>query len=166
MTSFVLFKYQNPHDTQFPLFTFNQKVYNTGMKLEALFTSKDNSLFTVEGENVSLNAENKITADGKSIPPAEENDSPLFIYVPWTAVGLDEESYNEAFLADLRDYLKSMEEKKHFAVIVPVADTDCSTSEKKRGPYRKHEALRPPHKGLHFRNRLCNSTGGRLRIFL
>ena len=153
MTSFVLFKYQNPYDSQLPLFTFNQKVYNTGMKLEALFTSKDNSLFTVEGENVSLNAENKITADGKSIPPAEENDSPLFIYVPWTAVGLDEESYNEAFLADLRDYLKSMEEKKHFAVIVPVADTDCSTSEKK-------EALTASMKHCARRIKDCTSVIG------
>ncbi|MBO4319104.1 MAG: hypothetical protein J5857_01385 [Treponema sp.] len=101
------------------------------MKLEALFTSKDNSLFTVEGESVSLNAENKITAQENSITLPQANDSPLFIYVPWTLVGLDEESYNEAFLANLRDSLKLMEEKKQFAIIVPAADSAADSPDKK-----------------------------------
>ena len=123
------------------------------MKLEALFTARDNSLFTVEGQAVTLDADNKIQAEQTFNLVAPKPDSPLFIYVPWTLVGLDEESYNEAFLADLRDYLKSMEEKKHFAVIVPVADTDCSTSEKK-------EALTASMKHCARRIKDCTSVIG------
>ena len=101
------------------------------MKLEALFTARDNSLFTVEGQAVALDAENKIQAEGNFTLAAQKNDSPLFIYVPWTLVGLDEESYNEAFLANLRDGLKLMEEKKQFAIIVPVADSAVDSPAKK-----------------------------------
>ena len=101
------------------------------MKLEALFTAKDNSLFTVEGKAVVLDSENRIQAGESFIPMPLKIDAPLFIDVAWTLVGMDEESYNEAFLANLRDYLKVMEEKKQFAVIVPVADSDAGSPDKK-----------------------------------
>lgn len=101
------------------------------MKLEALFTAKDNSLFTVEGQAVALDSENRIQAGENFIPMPLKIDAPLFIDVAWTLVGMDEESYNEAFLANLRDYLKLMEEKKQFAVIVPVADSDAGSPDKK-----------------------------------
>ena len=101
------------------------------MKLEALFTARDNSLFTVEGQAVALDSDNKIQAEQTFNLVAPKPDSPLFIYVPWTLVGLDEESYNEAFLANLRDVLKLMEEKKQFAIIVPVADSAADSPDKK-----------------------------------
>lgn len=55
------------------------------------------------------------------------------VLVRWTDTGTDEDSYNEAFLAGLRSWLKSLEEKRSFAFIVPVADkVPSSDAEKER----------------------------------
>ena len=70
------------------------------MKLERLFEVKDQKLYTLSGDAVSL--------EGKAFP------------VKWSDVEAGAEEYNEDFLAKLRDELKSLEEKGEF--IEPVFD--------------------------------------------
>ncbi len=72
------------------------------MKLERLFEVKESKLYTVGGEEVSL--------EGKAFP------------VKWSDVEAGEGEYNEDFLAKLRDDLKALEEKNHFVFIEAVFD--------------------------------------------
>ena len=72
------------------------------MKLERLFEVKDQKLYTLSGDAVSL--------EGKAFP------------VKWSDVEAGAEEYNEDFLAKLRDELKSLEEKGEFVFIEPVFD--------------------------------------------
>ena len=81
------------------------------MKLEPLFYAKDNKLYRISGN------EEVDTASLKRIE------------VSWSTVEIEEESYNEEFLAKLRDELKGFEEAGIFAVIVPVADKPLETPE-------------------------------------
>lgn len=81
------------------------------MKLEPLFTAKENKLFKIStGEQTDIN-------------------SLKFIDIPWTTVELEPESYNEEYLAELRDQLKNMDETGAFAVLVPVIDKKLETPE-------------------------------------
>ncbi len=91
------------------------------MKFDPLFTVKDNVLFSVDGSDcpalpypVFSSAD---VAAGK-IPDAKL----CRVTVSWKQTGLSEDSYDESFLASLRDGLKTMEEQKLFAIIEPVAD--------------------------------------------
>ena len=84
------------------------------MKLEAKFKSEKNVLYFLDGTKAELN--------GSSISARE---------VRWTQVGLDEDSYNEEFLADLRDQFKSMEENDTYGFVVPVCDAECGSAEEK-----------------------------------
>ncbi len=84
------------------------------MKLEAKFKSEKNVLYFLDGTKAELN--------GSSIRARE---------VRWTQVGLDEDSYNEEFLADLRDQFKSMEENDTYGFVVPVCDAECGSAEEK-----------------------------------
>lgn len=73
------------------------------MKLERLFEVKKSKLFKVSGEEFPVSSKNI-----KS--------------VKWNEVEGAPEEYNEEFLAQLRDELKSLEEKKEFVFIEPVFD--------------------------------------------
>lgn len=73
------------------------------MKLERLFEVKKSKLFKVSGEEFPVSSKNI-----KS--------------VKWNEVEGAPEEYNEKFLAQLRDELKSLEEKKEFVFIEPVFD--------------------------------------------
>lgn len=46
----------------------------------------------------------------------------MCISIAWSKIGLDEENYDESFLAKLRDFFKSLEDKKIYAFILPLAD--------------------------------------------
>ena len=75
------------------------------MKLERLFEVKEQKLYKVSAEAVSV--------EGKSF------------VVKWSDVEGKPEEYNEDFLAKLRDELKSKEEKGDFVFIEPVLDKNA-----------------------------------------
>lgn len=81
------------------------------MKLEPLFTVKENKLYKIEDNSVV-----NLT-------------SLKFIDIPWTTVELQDEAYNEEYLAQLRDELKALEAMKKFAVLSPVVDKPFETPE-------------------------------------
>ena len=96
------------------------------MKLDPLFTAKNNELYKIaDNSKVDLSEIKEI--DGNSLIYTDS----LFcrISVPWSKVELEEELYNEEFLAALRDYLKILDEKKQFAIIKPIIDKPLENQE-------------------------------------
>lgn len=81
------------------------------MKLEPIFTVKNSKLY-------------KITDD-----TLVDTSTLQRIDIPWSTVEIEEESYNEEYLAQLREQLKAMENAGKFAVLVPVADKALATPE-------------------------------------
>ena len=81
------------------------------MKLDPIFTIKNNTLYKID--------------DNSQVAPSTLKQ----IQIKWSTVELAEESYNEDFLAKLRDELKSMEEAGTFTVLVPVADKPLESPE-------------------------------------
>ena len=91
------------------------------MKLEPLFVSKNNQLYKL--------ADNSLV-DLSDVPYITQNN-PLRSFVTklevkWSVVELEPESYNEEFLAKLRDYLKSYDDTEKFVILKPVADKKIS----------------------------------------
>lgn len=84
------------------------------MKIEAKFYSEKNELYFLDGSKAELNSD-KIKA----------------YVVKWTEVGLDEDSYNEEFLANLRDKFKAMEDNGKYGFVVPECDSACDSEEQK-----------------------------------
>ena len=81
------------------------------MKLEPIFTVKNSKLY-------------KITDD-----TLVDTSTLQRIDIPWSTVEIEEESYNEEYLAQLREQLKAMENAGKFAVLVRVADKALDTPE-------------------------------------
>ena len=82
------------------------------MKLDPIFTVKNKKLYKI--------------ADG-----SEVNTSTLKrIEIPWSTVEIEEEAYNEEYLAGLREELKALEASETYAVLVPIADKPLDTPEK------------------------------------
>ena len=81
------------------------------MKLEPIFTVKEKKLYKIE--------------DGSQVDTA----SLKRIEIPWSTVEMEDEAYNEEYLAELRDQLKNMEATDEFAVLVPVVDKPLETPE-------------------------------------
>lgn len=79
------------------------------MKLDPVFTVKENKLYKI--------------ADNSQVDP----NTLRRIEIPWTTVEMEEESYNEEFLALLRDQLKGMEATNTFAILVPLVDKAMDT---------------------------------------
>lgn len=74
------------------------------MKLEPVFTVKDNKLYKI--------------ADNSLVDITTLNS----IEVSWSKVEIEDESYNEEFLAKLREDLKHLDDLEKFAILVPVVD--------------------------------------------
>ena len=106
------------------------------MKLEAQFKSADNRLYFLDGRELAVDSSVKDVN--------HEKGGLVFIDMPWEKVGLDEDSYNEEFLAQMRDFLKKMEDDSAFAVIVPCAEKIPGTSAEKEDfvASMKHSARR------------------------
>ena len=100
------------------------------MKLERLFEGKENSLYTVTGEPVKISTSVTEVSAFINQASAPKNEV-LRISVNWSLSGLDEENYNEGFLASFRDALKVLEEKKAFVLIEPVCDAPCESEAQK-----------------------------------
>ena len=81
------------------------------MKLEPVFFVKENKLYKI---------------DDNSPFAAEQLQK---IEILWSKVELEDEIYNEEFLASLRDDLKSLEVQGKFAVLVPVIDKPLENAE-------------------------------------
>ena len=81
------------------------------MKLEPVFTIKNHTLCKISDNSAFA------TSNLKQIE------------IKWSTVELAEESYNEDFLAKLRDELKSIEAAGTFAVLVPVVDKPLENPE-------------------------------------
>lgn len=81
------------------------------MKLDPIFTVKNNKLFTIaDNAPVDLSTLKRIE-------------------IQWTTVEIEEESYNEEYLANLRDQLKPLDEINQFVILVPVVDKPLETPE-------------------------------------
>ena len=104
------------------------------MKLEALFKSEKNKLYTVEGKEILL-ADCKVLKAETCFAEVKNNcvnieDFVCKVEVPWSVVGTEDVGYNEESLASLRDWLKLIEEKNQFAIIVPLANNNLSIENK------------------------------------
>lgn len=81
------------------------------MKLDPLFTVKENKLFSIE--------------DNSQVDTA----TLVFEKIAWSTVEIEDEAYNEEFLAGLREKLKNYELMKKFAVLEPIVDKPLETPE-------------------------------------
>lgn len=81
------------------------------MKLDPIFTVKQNKLYKIDG--------------GAQVDTATLRR----IEIKWSTVELADEQYNEEYLADLRNQLKAMDEAGSFALLVPVVDKPLETAE-------------------------------------
>ena len=81
------------------------------MKLDPIFTVKQNKLYKI--------------ADNSSV----DTNTLRRIEIKWSTVELSDEVYNEEYLAQLRDELKSLEAQNLFAILVPVVDKPLENAE-------------------------------------
>ena len=81
------------------------------MKLEPLFYAKENKLYKIA---------DKSPVDTASLTRIE---------IKWSTVEIEEESYNEEYLAKLREELKAYDEAGIFAVLVPLVDKPLESPE-------------------------------------
>ena len=81
------------------------------MKLDPIFTIKNHQLYKISDNS---------TVDAATLKQIQIN---------WSTVELAEDSYNEDFLAKLRDELKSMETAGNFALLVPLVDKPLENEE-------------------------------------
>lgn len=81
------------------------------MKLDPIFTVKNKKLYKI--------------ADDSQV----DTSTLKRIEIPWSTVEIEDESYNEEYLAGLREQLKAMEASETFAVLVPLVDKPLETPE-------------------------------------
>ena len=81
------------------------------MKLDPIFTVKNKKLYKI--------------ADDSQV----DTSTLKRIEIPWSTVEIADESYNEEYLAALREQLKAMESAGSFAVLVPLVDKPLETPE-------------------------------------
>lgn len=81
------------------------------MKLEPLFYVKENKLYRI--------------SDNTLIEPSSLKK----IEIKWTTIEIEDESYNEEYLAQLRDELKTYDESNKFVILVPIIDKKLETPE-------------------------------------
>ena len=74
------------------------------MKLDPIFTVKEKKLYKI--------------ADNSQV----DTSSLKRIEIPWSTVEIEDEAYNEEYLAQLREELKGLEAAGEFAVLVPLVD--------------------------------------------
>lgn len=102
------------------------------MKLDPKFKAENGKLFFLDGKEFDSTKAQKIdAADFIKNQGLTGTEVPYAVLMPWSKVGLDEDSYDEDFLAKLRDVLKDFEEKNCYAIIVPVADSAAESAVQK-----------------------------------
>lgn len=100
------------------------------MKIEAKFYSEKNKIYFLNG--TELDTKNAKLIDGKFYKnDSEPEENALYsVNVAQELTG-SEENANEEFLAEFRDWLKKLEEKNSFAIIIPSAEKAPATQEEK-----------------------------------
>lgn len=93
------------------------------MKLEAKFYAENNRLYFLDGKELDATKHIEITS-GEIAEKCTDPDTLYGIKISYSEVGEDEDSYNEDFLAKLRDDLKALEEKNVFTFIIPVGSEE------------------------------------------
>ncbi|MCR5289975.1 MAG: hypothetical protein K6E51_08300 [Treponema sp.] len=115
------------------------------MKLDPEFISKDHTLFTV-GNDVVDTADLQVLSyaaiRGGEVPKLVSGKKPIVLQCAWTAVESEPEVYDESYLADLRTYLKELEDTGCYAVIEPMVDNALSGDEERFVAAMKHTARR------------------------
>lgn len=81
------------------------------MKLEPVFFVKQNKLYKIDDNS---------PVDTEQLQKIE---------ILWSKIEIEDEIYNEEFLASLRDDLKSLEVSRKFVILVPVIDKPLENSE-------------------------------------
>ncbi|MCK9169600.1 MAG: hypothetical protein M0P01_04225 [Treponema sp.] len=100
------------------------------MKLEAQFKNKNGKLFSIKtGNEINTDSLIKVDAVSGKIPEpafsefvertADRDTVLLGICIAWSVIEISEGIYNEEFLAELRDFLKKIEQQGIYAVIIP-----------------------------------------------
>ncbi len=99
------------------------------MKIQAEFSAKNNKLYKLsDGSEVSL--ESVVNADSPFDAGTKFEQGKIHcVNLPWKLVEPAPESYNEEFLAGLRDFLKNLEENSTYAIIVPETEPSATLSE-------------------------------------
>ncbi len=111
--------------------TYLKNSYNQLMKFEAKFVLNDGAIFDLDGKKFELSSQKY---DGEKFGEIENiSDFSVIniIEVSVSSVGLDEDSYNESFLASLRDSLKILEEKSVYVLIKPVSSKETLSEAEK-----------------------------------
>lgn len=98
------------------------------MKIDPIFEVQNNKLYLIGGDEISLAAVQSVNASEFAANPDTVTEYITFVNVNWTDVGV-EDSYNEEFLANLRDALKVLEEKQRFVIMNPVFADGMGTAE-------------------------------------
>lgn len=116
------------------------------MKLDPKFKSSENKLFFLDGRECSLEQAQKLDARtfSRDVKNLTQSSKLFILSLSWKETGLDEDSYNENFLADLRDALKYCEEVEAYAVISPLCDSAADSPAQKEAftASMKHSARR------------------------
>lgn len=81
------------------------------MKLDPLFYVKENNLYKISDNS------------------AVDIQSMKKIQIKWSEIELEPESYNEEYLANLRDELKKFDDLNQFAILIPVVDKELKSEE-------------------------------------
>lgn len=81
------------------------------MKLEPIFTVKQNKLYKISDNSL---------VDTSILKRIE---------LPWSTVEMADETYNEEFLAQLREQLKQLEAANIFAILIPIVDKPLDSPE-------------------------------------
>lgn len=101
------------------------------MKFEPLVKVENNKIFLIS-DNHKIDIKNSTEISGKDINsvsiPAEKNK--LFaVQIYWEDIELSPEVYDEDYLAQLREFLKNLEESSNFAFIYPKTNKKLETPE-------------------------------------
>ena len=120
----------------FSIFIRYKKCYTPAMKLEKRFYTEHNSLFFLDGTECPVQSEPLHTENG-ALPDTLYllSMGAACVELDWKQVGVDEESYNEAFLAALRESLKALETLQLYVFISPSAGQESLDSQEAKDAF-------------------------------
>ena len=104
--------------------TYSKNSYNQLMKFEAKFVLNDGAIFDLDGKKFELSSQKYDGEKFGEIENISDSSAIHIIEVSVSRVGLDEDSYNESFLAALRDSLKILEEKNVYVLVKPLSNKE------------------------------------------
>ena len=101
------------------------------MKFDPLVKVVDNKLFLI-ADNSEISMDNVKIIECKKINEqniSAEESKVIAVLLDWPMVEMEPGAYNEEFLAELRTFLKNLEEKHIFAFIIPSAKKDLEDAD-------------------------------------